>query len=114
MPYVEDQNARHWRLMALEALAIAKAMKHPECRATMEMIATGYEHLAELAGKEAREAQFPSEPSSPITTSVPALGTPHLAATLTAAEDAWGPATEYRQKQIARPGGEHWPRRRST
>jgi hypothetical protein len=42
-----------WRLLAIEALAIAKTMTHPHSKAMMVNIAAGYERLAEQAQKHA-------------------------------------------------------------
>jgi hypothetical protein len=58
---ITNENARRWRLMALEAFAIASYMNDPECRATMLRIAAGYDHLAEMAETEVTHA--PTEPS---------------------------------------------------
>jgi hypothetical protein len=39
--------ANHFRMLALEAMAAASEMTDPECRLTMEQIATAYETLAD-------------------------------------------------------------------
>lgn len=64
VPTIGDDDARRWRLMALEALVFAHHMTDPECSATMLRIAAGYDHLAELAERNAREPNDPTEPSS--------------------------------------------------
>jgi hypothetical protein len=52
--------ANHLRMLALEAMAVASEMSDPECRRTLEQIATAYEALADRL--EAIEAPPPPAP----------------------------------------------------
>jgi len=59
MPPKPLNDARGWRLKALEAYAIAEHMTDPECRATMLTIGAGYDRMADLI--DAREDLVPPE-----------------------------------------------------
>jgi hypothetical protein len=52
--------ANDFRMLALEAMAAASEMADPECRRTMEQIATAYERLADRL--EAIETARPRAP----------------------------------------------------
>ena len=56
---MELNDARRWRLKALEALAIAEHMTNPECRAVLLKIAASYDHLADMAQARRPEGSRP-------------------------------------------------------
>jgi hypothetical protein len=48
MPGKACNDARRWRLLALEAFALAEQMTDPDCRTMMLKAGAGCDHLAEL------------------------------------------------------------------